>query len=77
MLIINKDFLNAAHRVFNPAQAMVISKNDGYFNNDYNMQRDTVINSSTMMHLSREYYTQDQLDMIAKLKAMKPEKNIS
>lgn len=72
LLIINEDFLKAAYRVFNPAQAMLISKNDGYFNNDYNMQRDTVINSSTMMYLSREYYTQEQLDKIAAIKAMKP-----
>lgn len=72
LLIINEDFLKAAYRVFNPAQAMLISKNDGYFNNDYNMQRDTVINSSTMMYLSREFYTEEQLKKIAAIKAMKP-----
>lgn len=73
LLIINEDFLKAAYRVFNPAQAMLISKNDGYFNNDYNMQRDTIINSSTMMHLSRDKYSEAQLKAIAALKAMKPE----
>lgn len=72
LLIINNDFLRAAERVFNPANAMVISKNDGYFNNDYNLQRDELINLSTLINLSRGNYSKEQLEQIERMKAMKP-----
>lgn len=49
---------------------MIISKNDGYFDNNYSLQRDELINLSTLLYLSREYYTKKQLDMIEKCKAM-------
>lgn len=62
--IINKDFQYAAERVFNPANAMIISKNDGYFNNGYNNQRDCFINCNTMMQLCRSYYSQEEIDRL-------------
>ena len=68
LLIINQEFLHAAERVFNPANAMIISKNDGFFNNDYNNQRDTLINSNTMVYLGREYYTSEELEEIERMK---------
>lgn len=71
LLIINNDFLRAAERVFNPT-TMVISKNDGYFNNDYNLQRDELINLSTLVNLSREFYTREQIEQIERMKAMRP-----
>lgn len=48
---------------------MIISKNDGYFNSDYSLQRDELINTSTLLYLSREYYTKEQLNMINACKA--------
>lgn len=62
--IINKDFQAAAEKCFNPRNAMYISKNDGYFNNAYNHQRDTLINANTLINLSREKYTPEQLEAI-------------
>lgn len=64
LLIINQDFQIAAENVFNPRNAMYISKNDGMFNNSYNHKRDTIINMNTMVQLSRRFYTPEQLAII-------------
>lgn len=64
MYIINEEFRKACDDVFNPRNNMYISKNDGWFNNAYNHQRDTLININTMLQLSRGNYTQDQLNKI-------------
>lgn len=64
MLIINKDFQIAADNVFNPRNAMYISKNDGMFNNSYNHKRDTIINMNTLVQLSRSNYSEEQLNAI-------------
>lgn len=71
LLIINKGFEKAAERVFSP-RAMIISKNDGYFDNNFNLQRDELINASTMIYLTREHYSAADRDMIAACKATKP-----
>ena len=68
LAIINKDFQVAAENVFNPRNAMYISKNDGMFNNAYNHKRDTIINMNTLAYLSRSNYSPAQLE---KLKAAK------
>lgn len=63
-MIINQDFQTAAENVFNPRNAMYISKNDGMFNNSYNHKRDTIINMNTMVQLSRDRYTPEQIAQI-------------
>lgn len=70
LYLINKDFIEAAEMVFNPANAMIISKNDGYFNNAYNNQRDCYINLNTMLQLSRGYYSQEEIDYIKSLQTV-------
>ena len=65
LLIINKGFQLAAENVFNPRNAMYISKNDGMFNNSYNHKRDTIINMNTLVQLSRSRYSSEQ---VAKIK---------
>ena len=64
LLIINKEFQEAAEYVFNPRNSMYISKNDGMFNNSYNHKRDTIINMNTMVQLSRGRYSKEQIDKI-------------
>lgn len=64
LYVINKSFAHAASLAFNPRNAMHISKNDGFFDNDYNQQRDTIINMNTFVQLGRENYSQEQLDAI-------------
>lgn len=71
LYIWNKGFEEAARRVFSP-KAMLISKNDGSFDNNFNLQRDELINASTLVYLSRERYTKKQLETIAACKATKP-----
>ena len=71
MYIISKGFEEAADRVFSP-RAMLISNNDGSFDNNFNLQRDELINASTLLYLSREHYTKKQLEKIAACKATKP-----
>lgn len=69
LLIINKDFQEAAEYVFNPRNSMYISKNDGMFNNSYNHKRDSIINMNTLVQLSRAHYTPEQIDRIKALQA--------
>ena len=64
LYIINKDFAEASDYVFNPRNAMYISKNDGMFNNSYNHKRDTIINLNTLVRLSRDNYSPEQLQAI-------------
>ena len=67
LLIINKDFQEAAEYVFNPRNSMYISKNDGMFNNSYNHKRDSIINMNTLVQLSRGHYSAAQLERIKTL----------
>ena len=47
---------------------MYISKIDGKFNGDVMVQRDTVINSNTLIRLGRGIYTEDDYNKIEKIK---------
>ena len=64
LYVIDKEYIARSERVFNPRNAMYISKNDGMFNNSYNHKRDTIINMNTLAHLSRQYYTPEQIELI-------------
>ncbi len=64
LYIINQAFKEAAENVLNPRNSMYISKNDGMFNNTYNHKRDTVINMNTLVYLSRNNYSEEQLAKI-------------
>lgn len=54
---------------FNPRNAMMISQNDGRFNNQVNVFKDILINANGLINLSRDNYSQEQLDKIARVKA--------
>ena len=64
LYIINKEFAHAASLAFNPRNAMHISKNDGFFDNDYNQQRDVIINLNTFARIGRNAYNKKQLSTI-------------
>lgn len=66
--ILNSEFLHRCEIVFNPRNAMYISKIDGEFNRDVMVQRDTIINSNTLLRLGRDNYTDDDLAKIEKIK---------
>lgn len=69
LYIINQDFFKRAFEVFNPRNNFYISHNDGMFNNDVNQQRDTLINSNSMLDLGRVHYTLEELQAIENVKA--------
>ena len=64
MYIINKDFLKRAIEIFDPRNAMYISRNDGYFDNQMNHQRDQIINMNTFVALGKNAYNKQQLSKI-------------
>lgn len=66
--IINEAFYRRANKVINPRKSMYISNNDGKLNKDVIPTRDTLINSNTMINLSRKYYTSDEIKYIQSLK---------
>lgn len=68
-LLLNQQFDKACEAVYSPRNAFCISRNDGLFNNDVNIFKDTVINLESFIHMGRGKYTQSQLDKIHMLKA--------
>ena len=70
MYIINRRFKEEAERRFNPRNAMYISKNDGMFNNDVNHCRDTLVNANGLIYVSRDNYTEEQLEKIRRVKGI-------
>lgn len=66
--ILNTEFLKRCEIVFNPRNAMYISKIDGKFNQDVMVQRDTIINSNTLLRLGRSVYTDEDINKIKKIK---------
>lgn len=67
LLILNKVFYERANLIFNPRNAMYISRNDGYFNNDVSIRRDNLINLNTFIRLGQDTYNQQELDNIQRL----------
>ena len=49
----NQTFIRLAWEKFNPRNAMYISRDNGYFNANASMQRDTLINANTLARLGR------------------------
>lgn len=70
LYLINKPYTERAIKILNPRNAMYISRNDGRFNNDVNFARDTLINANGLINLSRDNYSQEDIDNIRRLQAM-------
>lgn len=54
--------------VFNPRNSMMISRNDGTFNNDMNIFKDMIINANGLINLGRDIYSIGQKQKIQQLK---------
>lgn len=67
MLIILDEFYVRANEIFNPRNAMYISRNDGKFNNQVNHQKDTIINGNTLMHLGDQVYTNADISNVDRI----------
>ena len=68
-MLFNKAFDDACQKVYSPRNAFCISRNDGLFNNDVNVFKDTVINLESFIHMGRRRYNQNQVARIKALKA--------
>lgn len=73
LFIISDAFLKRAEIVYNPRNAMYISRIDGKLNADMIVQRDTLINANTFLYLGRGNYTKKQMDKIKAIKARQKE----
>jgi hypothetical protein len=63
-IIINQAFATRCEQIFNPRNAMYISRIDGKLNSDVLVQRDTLINANTFIHLGRQNYSEEQINAI-------------
>lgn len=70
LYLINRFFTEQAIRIFNPRNAMQISRNDGKMNNDINHIKDTIINANALINLARPNYTREQIEKIKRLKTI-------
>ena len=68
MHIINAAFFEAAYEIFNPRNNMYISRNNGLFNKDVMVQRDTIINANILNDLSLHKYNEEELIDIQRIK---------
>ena len=66
--IINRAFYERCRIVFNPRNAMYISRIDGKMNADVLVQRDTVICTNTLLWLGRKNYTAEDKAKISAIK---------
>ena len=58
----NQTFIRLAWEKFNPRNAMYISRDNGYFNGNASMQRDTLINANTLARLGRDTYNKEDIN---------------
>lgn len=61
---INQTFIRMCWQKFNPRNTMYISRNDGYFNSDMSMQKDTLINANGLARIGNNSYSQMELTSI-------------
>lgn len=64
LYLINEPFYRRCNLIFNPRNAMYISRIDGKLNSDLLVQRDTLINANTFIHLGRQNYSKEQINAI-------------
>ena len=58
--IINNAFFVRAYEIYNPRNAMQISRNDGRFNDYVCIQRDTLLNVNQFSNLGRQHVDLDE-----------------
>ena len=73
LLCINKEFTEAANRVFNPRNACHISRNDGMMNNQFNHRKDTMILLNVFLSMCNDNYTQEDNMLFDACKAYRDE----
>lgn len=64
ILLINNDLKLATNNVFNPRNAMFISRNDGNMETFFNLKDDAVILINAFLSMTNDKYTQEDIDEI-------------
>ena len=72
MLLLNDDIIMRSLISLNPVNAMIISKNDGMFNADANLQTESLITMNSIRSLAYEY-TSEETNLFAKCLATRPD----
>ena len=67
LFLINGAMIERAMQIFNPRNAMYINRSDGLFNKSVMVQRDTVINSNTLISLTKDDYNEEDKAKMLKL----------
>ena len=70
IFLINKDIVENAEEIFNPRNNMMISHNDGRFNNKFNHERDTLVLTNALRNINLNKYTPEQLEKIHNVKVI-------
>lgn len=68
LLIYNDEFRAQCEKVYNPRNAFCISRDDGMMNGSVNVFNDILINLNSLLALSKDNYSQQDLDHIHYLK---------
>lgn len=68
MHILNQNFFDRAYEVFNPRNAMYISRKDGMLNTDVLPMKDTLVNANTLNYLSLNDYSKKEIEHINAIK---------
>ena len=71
--IINDAFFQRCYQIFNPRNAMYISRIEGKLNPDLIVQRDTLINANTFLYLGRKNYSDATRKKIEEIKKRQKE----
>ena len=69
MHIISDAFYERAREVFNPRNAMYISRNNGMLDSDVLPYKDSLVNANTMNDLTLHKYSSEELEHIKQIKA--------
>ena len=65
--LINHAFYERAYQIFNPRNAMYISRSNGFLSKDVLVQRDTLINANTLESLTNKKYTKEEIEKFTQL----------
>ncbi len=66
--IINEAFFERAYEIFNPRNAMYLSRSNGLLNSDVLPMKDTLVNVNTLNDLTLHMYNKDEIEYINALK---------
>ena len=72
ILLLNDDIIMRSLISLNPVNAMIISKNEGMFNDDANLQTESLITMNSIKSLA-PVYTENETNLFAKCLATRPD----